>query len=188
MLFSILKIATSDDVDYNAWCRKSGYTARFKCAVTLSIQFRNTCCPCSLIKSVSSLLHQFLITPFIPLTLKLILRLSFFLNKTRYWRPRGHIMTYRKRKFREVCQGTMSLKFSLPTDATKFLCVCKRTKNPPFCDGSHSNIAGLSSSEQRLSGAEHVSNACFDAQAANAFCFRLHFRMFTTRYRRYKKI
>jgi hypothetical protein len=39
-----------------------------------------------------------------------------------------------------------------------------------------------------LSGAEHVSNACFDAQAANAFCFRLHFRMFTTHYRRYKKI
>lgn len=55
--------------------------------------------------------------------------------------------------------GLKSLKFSVPSDATKFLCVCKLTKSPPYCDGSHADIGGVSSSQHALSGGEHVRNS-----------------------------
>jgi CDGSH-type Zn-finger protein len=32
------------------------------------------------------------------------------------------------------------LEFTADSSAKKFLCQCKHTKNPPFCDGAHSKL------------------------------------------------
>jgi CDGSH-type Zn-finger protein len=79
--------------------------------------------------------------------------------------------------------GLKSLKFSVPSDATKFLCSCKLTKAPPFCDGSHLSAAALSSSQRAGNVAEQVRAA----RRLISFCsrdgFRGRFQMFTTHYR-----
>ena len=77
--------------------------------------------------------------------------------------------------------GLKSFKFSIPSDATKFLCNCKLTKAPPFCDGSHLSAAALSSSQRAAAGqvcaVRHLISCC------SRTC-RRRFQMFTTHCRR----
>lgn len=39
-----------------------------------------------------------------------------------------------------VPTGFSSLKYTAEKDETVYFCMCKQTKNPPFCDGSHSKL------------------------------------------------
>ncbi len=36
--------------------------------------------------------------------------------------------------------GMKSLAFELTEDQTVYLCGCKNTKNPPYCDGTHGQL------------------------------------------------